>query len=220
MKIKQFLEKYTHAIWLQVLVLVAALWGLALLTGTSFEAVDKTSSISLKGEESQAISLTDEEKSDALDELFTESSGAFGNWDEFSDLPKVSAPAATSKPSNSGGGSNKPSNQESAEPSVEPSQPVESSEESSQPATPPASSLEPSAEPSAEPSQPAESSEPVAPGPGEGEVVTSGGTTPGDAVDLGSDITDGGPTPANPDAPEPEQPDSPAEAASVDSPQG
>ncbi len=213
MKMKQFLEKYTHAIWLQVLVLVAALWGLTLLTGASFESVDKTSSISLKGEESQEASLTEEEKSDALDDLFGESSGAFGNWEEFSDLPKVSTPTYTSKPSNSGGNSSSSSSQtESAEPSVEPSEP----EESSQPETPPASNIEPSVESS----QPSESSEPVSPSePGEGGA-TSGGTTPGDAVDLGSDVTDEGPTPENPNASEPTQPDSPADATSVDSPQG
>lgn len=216
MKMKQFLEKYTHAIWLQVLVLVAALWGLTLLTGASFESVDKTSSISLKGEESQEVSLTEEEKSDALDDLFGESSGAFGNWEEFSDLPKVSAPTYTSTPSNSGGnngGSNKPSSQEeSYEPSVESSQP----EEPSQPETPPASNIEPSVEPS----QPAESSEPVSPDvPGEGGTP-SGVTTPGDAVNLGSDVTEGGPTPENPNASEPTQPDTPADATSVDTPQG
>ena len=226
MKIKEFLEKYTHAVWVQALVLVALLWGLALFTSASFEAVDKTASGTPDPESSGDTGLTDEEKSDALDDLFVESSGAFGNWDEFSDMPKVSAPASTSRPR--GGYQNKQqeSHEHSEEPSEEPSEetpPVQP--ESSVPDAPPASSADTApSEPAGPSAPPAESSTPgeaVPGGPGDGEVITSGGDTPGDAVDLGSDATVDGPTPDNPDAPVPSQPESPADAASmVESPQG
>ena len=227
MKMKEFLEKYTHAVWVQALVLVAVLWGLALFTSASFESVDKTASGMPDTESSSDISLTDEEKSDALDDLFVESSGEFGNWDEFSDMPKVSVPASTSRPS---GGSQNNSQQESHEPSEEPSEetpPVQ--QESSIPDAPPATSVdtgssgEPSAPPaeSSVPSTPSEPSGAVPGGPGDGGTGTSGGETPGDAVNIGSDATVDGPTPDNPDAPEPEQPENPIDAASmVEGPQG
>ncbi len=220
MKIKNFFEKYTHFLWIQALVLVAALWGLALLTGASFESVDRTSVLTLNADSSEAApSLTEDEKSDALDDLFADESGAFGNWDEFSDLPEYSEPSY--RPSSRPSVSSEPQREPSSEPESSAAPPAESSAETSQPTGPmDASSIpagpESSAPESSQPSAPAEpsSGEPSHPSDGQSSV-TSGGQSPGDAVNLGSDITDDGPTPTQPDASSQTQPSSPADAASA-----
>ena len=226
MNFHSFFERFTREIWLQIIVLVLLLWGLFCMTGMSFERVENSSRAHVAGNQESSVpadSLSSaEDGSDPLDDLFSDESGAFGDWEEFSDLPRVSS--ETVRPPAS---STQPVQEPSSQPVQEPSEPAESSEDSVEPpvsSSPsgegpmdgpsgavvidpegPSSPIEgPSGESSvpsapssgtdepvgpsdpaspAESSAPAESSEPTPTDPGS---TPSGGDSPAEAPDLGS----------------------------------
>lgn len=196
MNLKKLFDRFTRVIWIQVIVLVAALWGVASLVGASFENVENSSKIRVStAEESGMESSAPEESEDPLDDLFTDGSGAFGDWDEFSELPKTSQITTPSKPASSSESSVPESETPSSEPETEDSSVPEEPEESTEPGgSSPGDAIvidpdadhgqgpgDVSSEPSSIPSLPAESSQPELPASSEETEPAAGGESPLDA---------------------------------------
>ena len=179
---KKILNAVTRNLWLQILALIAVMCGLTLLIGASFEEVTTTSkgiSSTSGGSSGEDPSDTAEPSNDLND--FLNNSGAFGNWEEFSDFyvesnpvpSKPSSQQTSSAPSSSHTEeSQQVQSQTSVEPPIEPptesSTPTESSEESST-STPSVESSE-STEDSSGSTESSSSSEEVS-GPPEGETI-------------------------------------------------
>lgn len=133
MNFHSFFERFTRQIWLQAIVLVLLLWGLFCMTGMSFERVENSSRAHIAGNQESSVpadSLSSAgDGSDPLDDLFSDESGAFGDWEDFSDLPRVSSETARPPASSS----TRPVQEPSSQPVQEPSVPSESSEDSVEP---------------------------------------------------------------------------------------
>lgn len=137
---KKILDAVTRNIWLQVLVLIAALCGLALLAGASFKEVTATSKgLPIPSEPSSLPSSSEEPEPSSRDEWeeFLAGSGAFGDWENFSSFyedpnPNPSTdppqPSSSSPEESSASSSEAPSEGSSAPPSGPPIPPPVSSE--------------------------------------------------------------------------------------------
>lgn len=204
---KKILNAVTRNLWLQILALIAAMCGLTLLIGASFEEVATTSKgiSSTSGESSGEDPSDTAQPSNDLND-FLNNSGAFGNWEEFSDFyvesnPVPSRPSSQQTSSSAPSSSQPEQSQTPVEPPVEPptesSVPTESSEgsstsappiESSETTTEDSSESVESSSPSGEISEPPEGE--TVPG---GESSTSGGSSPMDAPSIATDdsVTNG-----------------------------
>ena len=159
---KNFWKKVSGAVWLQVIAVSCALFLVNIAAATSLERVDL-------GTNQLAETPEQTESSDSLnldDQSFNES-GAFGDWEDFSDFyeeSQIAQPDSTpsrepsSEPSSESElESSEPSSEPSSESSSEPSvivTPSESSEESSAPPSEPSSESSSEAPPASVPDTP------------------------------------------------------------------
>lgn len=163
---KNFWKKVSSAVWLQVIAVSCVLFIVNVAAGTSLERVDG-------GNKQLASSSGQSESSDSLDlddQSFIES-GAFGDWEDFSDFYEDSQPvrpdsstSSESRSESSSESSSEPSTAPSSDSSSESSVEVAPSEPSSQESSTPSS--EPSSQPSSEPS-----SEPTPESPASGSPI-------------------------------------------------
>ena len=153
---KNFWKKVSGAVWLQVIAVSCVLFLVNIAAATSLERVDSGSN-QLAGTSGQT------ESSDSLnldDQSFNES-GAFGDWENFSDFYEESQsvrpdstpsrePSSESSSESASEPSSEPSSESSSESSSEPGvivTPSESSEESPAPPSEPSSEVPPTSVP-------------------------------------------------------------------------
>lgn len=132
---KDLLDRYTHSLWIQAIACILLLWGGTSLIGKAFDTIENSSRTHIAAEVSQDGQQASENDSNPLDDLFTDGSGAFGDWEEFSEMPKTSS--ETARPSQS---SSRPQSSNPVSEPSEPSQAESSIPESSEDSLPPESS--------------------------------------------------------------------------------
>ncbi len=147
---KNFWKKVSGAVWLQVIAVSCVLFIVNIAAAASLERVDSGSR-----QFAGAPGQTESSDSLDLDEQSFNESGAFGDWEDFSDFYEDSQSArpdssssSESRSESSSESSSEPSSVPSSESSSEPSVVVTPSESSSQESS--VSSSEPSSEPSSE----------------------------------------------------------------------